>query len=72
MAMLESVILLDNIVQVFALLDFYTLAFIIVVLLDGGRIGTAFIDVDQAGLSVSPDGFVQKTAPRFLIALGCQ
>ena len=39
-------ILLDNIIEVFALADFYTLVYIAIVLLENGRIGTTFIDID--------------------------
>ena len=53
-------ILLNNIVQVFALPDFYTFVFICIVLLNSGRVGTTFVYVDQAGFTVGTDSFVQK------------
>ena len=65
----ESMILLHNIVQVFTLTDLYAFAFIEIVLFDGGRIGSAFVDIDQAGFAVRPDGFVQESAGSLRITL---
>ena len=56
----KPVILLDNIIQVLALADFYTLVFIAIVLLDRGRVGATFVNIDQAGLAVGSDGFIQN------------
>jgi hypothetical protein len=53
--------LLYNILQIFTLSHFYALVFIAIVLLDGGRIGAAFINVDQARLPIETDSFVQKS-----------
>ena len=65
-------ILLNNTVQVFALPDFYTLIFIAIVLFDGGSVGAAFVDVDQAGFPVGTDCFVQKSPCGLLITPGRQ
>jgi hypothetical protein len=68
----KPVILLDNVIQIFALADFNSPVFVGIVLFDSGRIGTAFINVDQAGLSVRPDRFVEKPACGLFITLGSQ
>ena len=65
-------ILLNDIVQIFALPDFYALVFIYIVLLDRGFVGAAFVDIDQTGLSVGTDGLFQKTQGCLLITLVCQ
>jgi hypothetical protein len=68
----KPVILLDNIIQIFTLPDFDPLVFVSIVLLDTGCIGTAFVDVDQAGLRIRADRFVEKSACGLRITLGCQ
>jgi hypothetical protein len=63
------VILLDNIVQVFTLTDLYTFVFIEIVLFDGGRIGSAFVDNYQARFAAGPNGFVQESTNSLRITL---
>ena len=65
-------ILFHTIVQVFALSDFDALVFIAVVLLDSGRVGATFVDVDKTGLALKPYGFIQETPRSILIALSRQ
>ena len=65
-------ILLDNIIQIFTLPDFDPLVFVGIVLLDTGCIGTAFVDIDQAGLPIRADCFVDKSTCGLRITLGCQ
>ena len=62
-------ILLDNIVQVFTLTDLYTFVFIEIVLFDGGRIGSAFVEINQAGFAAGPNRFVQESASSLRITL---
>ena len=64
-----ALILLDNIVQVFTLADLYPFFFIEIVLFDGGRIGSAFVDIYQAKFTAGPNGFVQESASSLRIAL---
>ena len=62
-------ILLDNVVQVFTLANLDAFVLVSVVLLDGRRIGSAFVDVNQARLAIRSNGFVQKSTRCFLITL---
>ena len=68
----EPVILLHHLIQIFALANLDAFVLVNVVLLDAGRIGAAFVDINQAGFAVGPYGLVQKSASCFLIALGRQ
>ena len=65
-------VLLNDVVQIFTLANFDTFVFVAVVLFDASCIGSAFIDVDQAGFTVGTDGFVQKTQRCLLVTLVCQ
>lgn len=51
--------LLHNIVQALTLANFKALILILFTLLDGGCVGTAFVDIDQAGFPQS-DNLAQK------------
>jgi hypothetical protein len=62
-------ILFDNIVQVLALANLDALVLVSVVLLDGRRIGSAFVDIYQARFAVGADRFVEKTPGRLFITL---
>jgi hypothetical protein len=59
-AFYKPVILLNNIVRVFTLTDLYTFVFIEFVLFDGGCIGSAFVDIYQAGFAAEPANFATK------------
>ena len=65
----EPVILLHDVIQIFALAYLDAFVLVSVVLLDGHRIGSAFVDVNQARLAIRSDGFVQKSTRCFLISL---
>ena len=49
--------LLDNIVQVLTLANLHAFVLVSFVLLYSRRIGSAFIDIDQAGFAVGTDSF---------------
>jgi hypothetical protein len=66
----KPMVLLDNVVQIFALANFDTLVFVSIVLLYGRRIGSAFVDVNQARFAIRANGFIQKTSGCLLIAPG--
>ena len=68
----EPVILFNNIIQVFALADFHSFTFIVIVLLDSCSIGAAFVDIDQAGLAAESDSLVQKSPCCLRITLGSE
>ena len=65
-------ILLDYVVEVFALANFNASIFVRIILLDSGSIGATFVDIDQAGFPARTNGFVQKFPRCFLITLGSQ
>ncbi len=65
-------VLLDNIIQVFTLANLDTFVFVTVVLFDGRRIGTTFININETRLSVGADGFGQKASRRLRVSLGRQ
>ncbi len=52
--------LLDNVVQVFTLANLDAFVLVSVVLLDGRRVGSAFVDIDKAGFAVGTNSFVEK------------
>ncbi len=54
-------ILLDNVIQLFALPDCYSFVFIFIVLFDGCGVGAALVDIDQAGHATRTNRFVEKT-----------
>ena len=54
-------ILLHNIIEIFALANLDPLAFITVELFDAGIVGAALVNVDQTGFAVRPDRFVQES-----------
>jgi hypothetical protein len=58
------VILLNDVVEVYALADLDTRVVVIIVVPDRRGIHAALVDVDQAGLAVPINGFGQKTAVR--------
>ena len=62
--------LFHDVIQIFALANLDAFVLVSVVLLDGRRIGAALVDIDQARFAIGADGFVQKSARRFLITLG--
>ena len=51
-------ILLNDVIQILTLSNFDALVLIAIVLLDAGRVGAAFIDIDQTRLTIGADGFV--------------
>lgn len=65
----EPVVLLHDIILIFALANLDPFVLVSVVLLDGRRIGSAFVDVNQARLAIRSNGFVQKSTRCFLITL---
>ena len=65
-------VLFENIVQVFALANLHAFVLVSVVLLDGRRISSAFVDVDQAGFAIGTDSFIEKAQSSFLVTPGCK
>ena len=63
-------LLFDEVVETLALANFDTRVVVVIVALDRGCVRTAFIDIDQARLSVSADRFGEKTRCGFLIPFG--
>jgi hypothetical protein len=57
----KSMVLLDNIIEVLTLSNFDTLVLIGVVLFDAGRIGSGFVNIDQAGFAVTAESLIQKS-----------
>lgn len=47
----QPMVLLDNVVEVFASADLDSLRLINIILLDGGHVGTTFVDINQAPLA---------------------
>jgi hypothetical protein len=66
----SPVILLHNIVEVFALPDLNLRSRLIIDGLDPGSIGTTLIDVNLFRLTVIPNGFLQKPFCSFDVTLG--
>lgn len=62
-------ILLDNVVEIFALADGDRGAVLGIVAHDRRRIGPALVDVDRLGQTVTTNGPSQETLGRLLIAL---
>ncbi len=54
-------VLLNNVVEVFALPNLDASIFINIVLFYASDIGAAFVDIDQTGLAIGADRFVQKS-----------
>jgi hypothetical protein len=68
----EPVILLYHVIQIFALANLDAFLFVYVVLLDDGCIGAAFVDIDQTGLAVGTDSFIEKSQSSFLVSPDCK
>jgi hypothetical protein len=64
--------LLDNVVQVFALAGLHALVFIGIVLFYSRRIGSAFINVDQAGFAARSNSLFEESTCGLLITPGRQ
>ena len=62
-------VLLHYVIQVFALADFNPFVFIVIVLLDSGSVGAAFVDVNQTGLSSCANSFIKKPACSLCVTL---
>ena len=50
----------SSVFQILALANLYPFVFVSIVLLDTRRIGSAFVDIYQAGFAVGPDRFVEE------------
>ncbi len=55
-----SVVLLDNIVQIFALTDFNTFVMVSIHLFQARFVRTTLIDIHQTRFAIFIDGFLQK------------
>lgn len=62
-------ILLYNIVKIFALTDFYSSMIFLIKSIDSSFISSTFIYIDHARLTITADGFVKETRRSFGITL---
>jgi hypothetical protein len=67
-----SVVLFDDVIQVFDVPHFDLLTGFLLERLDGRGIGAALVDRDLFRQTVLPDRFLDKTQSGFSIAMGCQ
>ncbi len=62
----ETVVLLYNIVEILALANFDAFVFIAVVLFYSCCVGTAFVNIDQAGFAVSPRSLCSESVTQHI------
>lgn len=62
-------ILFNDVVEILALTDFDSLAVVVIVVVDRGRICTTLIDIDATGFAIPIDRLSQKPQRSLLIAL---
>lgn len=55
-----SVVLFDDVVQIFAMADLHTLVMVWIKLVQTRLVSTALVNVDKARVTVFIDGFLQK------------
>ena len=62
-------ILFHDIVEILALANFHSSIIVLIEHIDAGFVGTAFVYIDQAGLTISTDGFIEgKRLSKYMVA----